>query len=337
MAKIPPADARLWEEDPGKLRLVGIARLAEMGEAVDSGHNVEFSTIPSRSILNRCSSARMAPFVWTINPYRGCEFACRYCYARYAHEYMEKDPLEFERKIYVKEHAAWLLSQELKKVKPGEGIAVGTATDPYQPIERRRGLTRSILEVLARASGLQIGLVTKSNLIVRDIDLLKQIAERSSIRLHLTVTTTDTELARKLEPRAPRPDLRLEAVRRLRAAGLDAGVLCAPVLPGITDSVASLRSVVKAAKTANAGFIGANPVYLYSGSLAVFMPFVREHFPKLVTYYEQNFTATKSFVSEHYRKTFRDCFVQLCREAGMNRREDTDIDRRPQPQARLFA
>src|SRR5689334_3690607 len=123
-------------------QLVGIARLAAEGESISEGRNVEYFTLESRSLLNRCTSERM-PFMWTINPYRGCEFACKYCYARYTHEFMElRDGIDFERKIYVKQHAAELLSQELRSVKAGEEIAIGTATDPYQPIERRLEVTR---------------------------------------------------------------------------------------------------------------------------------------------------------------------------------------------------
>src|SRR5581483_1029591 len=159
---------------PDKPRLVGIARLATQGESLREGHNVEYFTLPVRSLLNRCTSARM-PFTWTINPYRGCEFACKYCYARYTHEFMEmRDGVDFERKIYVKQHAADLLRQELRRVKPGEEIAIGTATDPYQPAERRYEITRAILEELARHRGYDIGIVSKSNLVLRDIELLRE-------------------------------------------------------------------------------------------------------------------------------------------------------------------
>ena len=123
---------------PPHEHLVGIARLASEAEYVDSGHQVEFFSLPVRSILNRCESRRNLPFTWTINPYRGCEFACKYCYARYTHEFMEiRDPNEFEHKIFVKDEAAWLLRRDLKRVRRGEEIAIGTATDPYQPAERR--------------------------------------------------------------------------------------------------------------------------------------------------------------------------------------------------------
>src|SRR5690349_304671 len=192
--------------EPGE-RLVGIARLAAAGEAVDEGHNVEYITLDNRSVLTRCMSPRM-PFTWMINPYRGCEFACKYCYARYTHEFMElRDGLDFERKIYVKKHSAWLLRQELKQVRAGQSIAIGTATDPYQPAERKFGVTRTIMEEFARHQGLSLGLVTKSDLILRDLELLRVIAANNRLGIHVTITTTNASLARILEPRAPRPDL----------------------------------------------------------------------------------------------------------------------------------
>src|SRR6202045_2386198 len=161
---------------PDKPRLIGIARLASEGESLREGHTVEYFTLPNRSLLNRCVSNREMPFTWTINPYRGCEFACKYCYARYTHEFMEmRDGIDFEQKIFVKQHAADLLRQELRHVKPGQEIAIGTATDPYQPAERRFEVTRAILEELARHQGLHLGLITKGSLILRDLDLLKEL------------------------------------------------------------------------------------------------------------------------------------------------------------------
>ena len=134
-------------------KLIGIARLASEGESLRQGHEVEYFTLPARSLLNRCTGVRM-PFTWTINPYRGCEFACKYCYARYTHEFMEmRDGVDFEQKIYVKQHAANLLRQELRHVKPGEEIAIGTATDPYQPAERRFEVTRGNSGRTGAASG----------------------------------------------------------------------------------------------------------------------------------------------------------------------------------------
>ena len=218
----------LQSADDEPVPLVGIAKLAAEGESIRQGHLIEYFTLPSRALLNRCTSSRV-PFTWTINPYRGCEFGCKYCYARYTHEFMEmRDGVDFERKIYVKQQTAWLLRQELKKVKRGEEIAIGTATDPYQPAERRFEVTRGILEELAQHQGLEIGIVSKSDLVRRDVDLLRRVAEHNALYVNITITTLDAKLARILEPRAPRPDLRLNAIRELRAGGVRAGVICAP-------------------------------------------------------------------------------------------------------------
>jgi DNA repair photolyase len=282
-------------------RLVGIAKLAAAGEAIDEGHNVEYITLENRSVLTRCISPRM-PFTWMINPYRGCEFACKYCYARYTHEFMElRDGLDFERKIYVKQHTAWLLRQELRKVRSGEEIAIGTATDPYQPAERRFNITRAILQEFALHSGFDIGLVTKSNSVLRDLELLKKISEHNNLSICMTVTTTRADLARILEPRAPRPDLRLMAVQKLTESGIHAGINCAPVLPGITDSPTDLEKVIKAAAAAGAKFVHVNPLFLKPCSEKVFMPFLEENFPQLVPMYRERY-ANRAYLPANYHK-----------------------------------
>src|ERR1700675_2796505 len=292
----------LSDEPCAHPKLVGIARIAAEGESLREGHNVEYFTLGTRSLLSREVSARNLPFTWAINPYRGCEFACKYCYARYTHEFMElRDGVDFERKIFVKQHAAELLRQELRRVKPGEGIAIGTATDPYQPAERRFEVTLAILEELARHSGLEIGIVTKSNMVVRDVEILRRAGEHNQIFVSVTVTAVDAELARKLEPRAPRPDLRLEAVRQLNLAGVDAGVICAPVLPEITDHPRDLEALVKAASEAGAKYIYANPLFLKPCSAAVFLPFLEEHFPDLVEHYRARYEE-KAFLPKGYRQ-----------------------------------
>src|ERR1700693_6046901 len=246
---------------PQKSPLVGIARLASQGESLRDGHDVEYFTLPAKSLLNRCVSNRTLRFSCTINPYRGCEFACKYCYARYTHEFMEmRDGVEFEQKIYVKQQTADLLRRELHRASRGAPMALGTATDPYQPAERRYEITRGILEEFARHRGFELGIVTKSNLVVRDLDLLRAVAQNNALSIHLTVTTLNIELARILEPRAPRPDLRIDAVRQLSAAGLTVGVSCSPVLPSITDSPADLEAVVRAAAAAGARPIFAGPL-----------------------------------------------------------------------------
>jgi len=299
-------------------RLVGIARLAAHGESVRQGHEVEYFTLPVKSLLNRCDSRRQMPFTWTINPYRGCEFACKYCYARYTHEFMEiRNSIEFEQKIYAKQHAADLLRQELRRVKPGEEIALGTATDPYQPIEKKLEITRAILEEFSRHSGLQLGIVTKSAMIARDMDLLEEISRQNQVTVNFTVTTIDADLARILEPRAPRPDLRLGALRELRAAGIRAGVICAPVLPGITDAPRQLEAVVRAAAEAGASYIYGNPLFLKPCSAAVFLPFLKENFPQLVPEYETRFK-DRAFLPAPYRKRISELFASLRVKYGFN-------------------
>lgn len=303
------------EEQP--LQLVGIAKLASEGEFIRPGHQVRYFTLEAHSLLNRCRVPRM-PFAWTINPYRGCEFACKYCYARYTHEFMEmRDGLDFERKIYVKQQASWLLRGELKKVKHGEQIAIGTATDPYQPAERHFQITKAILEELAQHQGFDIGIVSKSDLILRDRDLLRRVAEQNRLYVNITVTTLDAQLARILEPRAPRPDLRLRAVRELNEAAIDAGVICAPVLPGITDSEESLDALVAATKEAGGKNIFANPLFLKPCSAAVFLPFLEKEFPALVEEYRERY-ASRAFVSQAYARQISNLMTKLRNKHGIH-------------------
>ncbi len=299
--------------------LKGIARLAAASSPAGEGHRMELRSLQVRSVLNRTVSRRGLSFVWSINPYRGCEFACRYCYARYTHEFMELPPEDFERKIFIKQNAAWLLEQELKQVRPGEEIALGTATDPYQPAERRERVTESILEVLARQHSLRIGLVTKSTLIERDIPLLQRVAERNTLVLHLTITTPNTALARVLEPRAPRPDLRLRTVARLRQAGLRTGILCSPLLPGITDTGKALDGMAKRAKAADASFFSAQPLFLKPCSKEIYLGFIREHFPTLEPMYRQRFDS-EAFVSTAYRKRIEALVKAVCGKYELGRR-----------------
>jgi DNA repair photolyase len=290
----------------------------------------------ARSLLNHSVSKRMGWTAWSINPYRGCEFGCRYCYARYTHEFLRPEPvahvpigsyegdvqpwaLAFEHEIYIKENAAWLLEQELKRIDPKVEIAIGTATDPYQPVERRVGITRSILEVLAKREGHRIGIVTKSTLIERDVDLLTLIASRNALTVHITITTADTALARKLEPRAPRPDLRFAAVKKLRDAGIATGVLCSPLLPGINDTPRALDAVAGRAAAAGASFLGAHPLFLKSCSRPTWMSFVREHFPHLVEDYTKRF-ARADFVDGEYREMVAGRVRAACRKHGLARR-----------------
>jgi DNA repair photolyase len=267
-------------------QLVGIARLAASSPRADAKRGTEYFLLPVRSVLNDCNSANV-PFRFTVNPYRGCEFGCHYCYARYTHEFMEVPGDEFESKIYVKQNVGPLVDRDLA-TEPvwGEHIAIGTATDPYQPAEREFGATRAILQKMAQREGLSLSITTKSNQVVRDIDLLQRISERSSLTVNMSVTTVRARLARTLEPRAPRPDLRLGAVRELRDAGIAAGVLAMPIVPGITDAPEDLDALAKGAHEAGAQWFAGNVLYLRSASLKHFMEFIGGQFPKLVKQYE---------------------------------------------------
>jgi DNA repair photolyase len=267
--------------------LIGIAKLAAESVTLQAKRQVEYRELEARSILNRTKPGM--PFQWTINPYRGCEFGCVYCYARYTHEFMEQDPAAFEDLIYAKGRAAALLVKDLRKVSRSETIAIGTATDPYQPAERLYRKTREMLSVLARDRGRSISIVTKSDLVTRDIDLLTVIAERNQLHINMTVTTLDTKLARILEPRAPRPDLRIEAVRRLASAGIFTGVYASPVLPLINDSERGLGAVAKAARDAGAQRFGGNVLFLRPASRGVFFASLEKHFPHLVRRYRERY------------------------------------------------
>ena len=270
----------------GKAPLVGIARMAAESPLLRERAEVEFFRLPVRTVLNRESSGRM-PFAWTINPYRGCEFGCQYCYARYTHEFMEMwESRDFERKIYAKFEAPERLRAELRQGRDkGLPIALGTATDPYQPAERQFGITRRMLEVFAEFRGLDLAITTKSVLILRDIELLKALAARHRFSIYMTVTTCDERLARLLEPKTPPPLQRLEAVRVLAKAGIRVGVNAMPILPGLNDTPSMLESLAALAAQAGAHFLYANVLFLSPAASKQFFPFLESEFPQLVERY----------------------------------------------------
>jgi DNA repair photolyase len=270
--------------------LIGIARLAAQGAPLEAKRLVTYTELPTRSYFSRCSSRRV-PFDWTLNPYRGCEFNCQYCYARYTHEFMElREPHDFETKIFAKTWDAAAFREELRRLPQRAFIAIGTATDPYQPAERRFRVTRRMLDVFTSSRGRRIALVTKSDLVARDAALFARIAEHNSLSISLTVTTMDAQLARLIEPGAPRPDLRIEAARKLCAAGLRVSVWASPALPGINDSESSLAQVAGAAAAAGARAFGSSPVFLQPCAQAVFLPFVDRQFPQLAQAYRAHFS-----------------------------------------------
>lgn len=300
--------------------LIGIARLAAESPSLESKRRVEYFDLATRKFITKCNAPRM-PFQWMINPYRGCEYGCKYCYARYAHEFMElRDPLQFERKIYAKHFDAAAFREELKRTPQGETIAIGTATDPYQPAERRYRVTRAILETLAESAGFRIGITTKSDLITRDLDVLQEIKRRHYLGVHMTVTTADRELARLIEPMAPRPDLRFAAVRKLNAAGIRASVFSSPVMPLINDSDPSLDAVAKAAAKAGSRSWGAQVLFLKACARAVFIPFLEEKFPALVRRYRERYER-HAYLKGAYPETIAERVRQIRKRYGFPRGE----------------
>jgi DNA repair photolyase len=267
--------------------LVGIARLAASSPLAEQKRGTDYFLLPVKSILNQCDSPNV-PFKFTVNPYRGCEFGCHYCYARYTHEFMEVPGDEFESKVYVKQNAGALMERDLATKKVwGEHIAIGTATDPYQPAEKDYLATRAILEKVAAREGLSVSITTKSNRVVRDLDLLKKISERSCLSVNFSIGTPRAGIARVLEPRAPRPDLRFAAVRELTDAGITTGVLAMPIVPGITDGERDIEGLAKAASLAGAHWFAANVLYLRSASLKHFLDFIGKQFPHLLKQYQE--------------------------------------------------
>jgi DNA repair photolyase len=287
----------LFEDDPPP-RPVGIARLAASSDLLEAKRQVEYLELETRRFIGR-GSGRMRS-IWTINPYRGCEYGCKYCYARYAHEFMElHDPELFERKIYAKQFQALAFRAEVSKLKLGDTIWIGTATDPYQPAERRFQITRQILEVISGQRGLDIGITTKSDFVARDAALMARIARKNRIRVHLTITTLDERLARLIEPRAPGPALRLKALKKLTEAGIPVSVLAHPVMPLINDSEESLDGVCRAAARNGASSFSAAPLFLKPCAAQVFLPFLEERFPHLVRRYRERYEKA-AYLNGHY-------------------------------------
>lgn len=247
----------------------------------------EYRPFFPKTVLNENPNPNL-PFRWTINPYRGCEFGCGCCFARYTHTFLDQAGGEdFERRVYVKLSAARVLRGELTPEKLCRAaIAIGTATDPYQPAEAQFGITRSILEVLAACPTLDLSITTKSPLVLRDLDLLRAIARTRRLQVNVTLTTLVPALARILERRAPSPRRRLETIRRLADAGVTTTVLVMPVLPGITDHPEDLYRLLRASRRAGACEASGDLVRLDAVARRSFRPLLRRHFPDLAAGYE---------------------------------------------------
>ncbi|MBI4537489.1 MAG: radical SAM protein [candidate division NC10 bacterium] len=306
----------------------GIERLAQEAEPLLEKATAEYLGLEVHSVLNRCANADR-PFAWTINPYRGCELGCRYCYARYTHEFMGFTRWQdFEEKIYIKRNAARILRRELTPARlKGQQIALGTATDPYQPAERRYRVTRSLLEVIAHGEGLRLSITTKGDLITRDLDLLRRIALRNRLRVYITITTVDRTLARALEPRVPPPERRLAALRTLANAGIPAGVALSPIMPDLTDDPASLEAVIAAAAAHGASYLSWNVLFLKPGTRQAFFDFLERHAPHLRARYATRY-AHSAFLDRPYTDRIRTLVGELKRKHGF---PETGAEESPTP------
>jgi DNA repair photolyase len=240
---------------------------------------VQYREVTVKSALTRVQGM---PFAWSLNPYKGCAHACTYCYAREYHAKMGRDTgAGFDREVDVKMNFADVLRIELRRLRLRETTALGTGTDPYQPAEGRFRISRKTLAALCE-SPLPLVVITKGSLIVRDIDLLARLGRLVDVRVCISIPTVNEDIAQRAEPKAAPPRARLEALRRLRAAGIDAGVLAAPVLPGLTDDDASLDAVAAAARANGATFFHIRPLKLDPGVRPHYFQMIAEHFPALM-------------------------------------------------------
>jgi DNA repair photolyase len=257
-------------------------------EPVREKGGVRYLELQSRTLLNRCVSRRV-PFHWTVNPYRGCAMGCRYCYATYTHEFMGIDtPEDFHSTVYVKRGAEERTAQQLPGVvRKGELIALGAATDPYQPGEARERVTRRFLEMVARHRNVRLGITTKGSLVLRDVDLLRHIHQRSLLSVHVSLISTRAELIRRLEPWAPPPEVRIEVMRRLVEAGLEVWLSLAPVLPAITDAEPDLEDLLSRVAATGVRHFFHNVLFLRSPTKEKYLRWLESEFPQYVEAYRR--------------------------------------------------
>jgi DNA repair photolyase len=249
---------------------------------------VRFHEVQARSALNSVPPMPHVDFRWTINPYRGCTHACTYCFARPTHTYLDLNAREdFEREIVVKVNLPEVLRAELKRPSwKGEHVALGTNTDPYQWVEGRYGLTRGVWEALLETRN-PCSVLTKSPLLLRDLDLFGRLVERTEFVANLSIPTLDERAWRASEPRTPHPRKRIEAVAELRAAGIPAGVLIAPLMPGINDSPDQVEEILELCAEAGATSIGGIGLHLRGELKSIFLDWLRQYRPDLLPRYER--------------------------------------------------
>lgn len=298
----------------------GVVRRASHGTFA----GLEVSEVLAKSVLNRVPPTSRMPFRWTVNPYRGCSHACRYCFARPSHTWLGLGAGEdFERRLVVKVNAPEVLARELRSPAwQREEVALGTNTDPYQPIEGRYRLTRRILHVLATAEN-PFSIVTKSTLVVGDLSTLAEAGRAGRARVSFSIGTLDEAVWRETEPGTPHPQRRIEAIARLAEAGVPVGVLVAPVLPGLSDRPEQLRAVVEAAVDAGARWVGTELLHLRPGVAELWHAWLAEAHPELMAAYA-SWYGTRSCLPERRRQQHRDHVHAMATEAR-RRRSDTAL------------
>ncbi len=306
------AEGALFADERAATRHVGTGAYAGM----------EFLHVNARTIINTVPAASRVPFRHTINAYRGCSHACAYCFARPTHEYLGLDiGRDFERRIVVKVNAVERLRAELRSARwTGDHIAMGTNTDPYQKAEGKYHLTRGIVGELAEAAN-PFSILTKSTLILRDRDLLARAARRTTVRCSLSIGTLDPAVARLTEPGTPPPAQRVAAVRRLVEAGIETGVLVAPILPGLSDGEEQLRQVVEACLAAGAASVTAVALHLRPGVKEHWMAWLAEQRPDLLPLYRDRF-GRRAYQPEADQSRLANLVQRLVAQAGGTRRAD---------------
>jgi DNA repair photolyase len=318
LGKRPPTTRALALE----IRERGEAALDEAQRRADAAR---YQEVTCRSALN---GVKGMPFNWTLNPYRGCTHGCHYCFARRYQTQFELGPDDhFSSVIFVKVNLVDVLRRELDKPSwAREQVAVGTATDPYQPIEGHYKLTRGSLDALLAAKT-PIGLVTKGPMVVRDAELLAELGRHAGCTVYMSVPTIDEAAWRALEPGTAPPLQRLRAVRQLRDAGVNAGVLMAPVVPGFTTQPARLEATVKAIAEHGAAFVGANILYLKGGTKDHFMGFLQQEFPHLVNSYNRLYAG--AYAKSEYATAVRGMIDVLQERYDVRRRRSRDEESAP--------
>jgi DNA repair photolyase len=285
---------------------------------------VEYRELRARSLVNRCGSPRV-PFEWTVNPYRGCAMGCRYCYAAYTHEYLGLEARgSFHSRIYAK---AFEPDETLRRLaaaaRRGERVALGTATDPYQPGEAELRVTRRFLECAAQLRGLRLGITTKGAIVLRDLELLQRIHQRSLLSVQVSLNSLDAGLLRRIEPWAPPPEVRLEVLRRLAEAGLRVGLSLSPILPGLTDQEPGLDALIGQAARAGVRRMWGSLLFLRSPTREKYFDFLAREFPRQLAAYRRAYAGV-SHLAGAYRKRI-EAVVRRLREKHGLRCEDAAV------------